>query len=108
MDELGESVPSTETRKKKRGSGFRYSSKTTIERSRLSKKTAKAGGSKFTTVTKALTFSSALSSEIDHPNCATGSGGRLLFDSVLETDGVRVESSFANIVSDHLQWVCSN
>jgi hypothetical protein len=102
MNDLGESVPSTETRKKKRCSGFRYSSKKALERSKLSKKTAKAGGSEFTTVTKALTFSSTLSSEIDHPDCASGSSGRPLCDSVLENDGVRVESSFANLVSEHL------
>jgi hypothetical protein len=51
MNDLGKSVPSTETRKKKRGSGFRYSSKKALERSRLSKKTTKIGGSEFTTVT---------------------------------------------------------
>jgi hypothetical protein len=106
MNDLGESVPSMETKKKKRGSGFRYSSKKAIECSRLSKKTTKAGGSEFTTITKALTCSSALSSEIDHLDCV--SGGRHLLDSVLKADGVRVESSFANIISDHLMWVCSN
>jgi hypothetical protein len=108
MNDLGKSVPSTETRKKKRGSGFRYSSKKALERSRLSKKIAKAGGSEFSTVMKALTFSSALSSEIDHPNCTTGSGGQSLLDSILEIDGVRVESSFANFVSEHFQWVSSS
>jgi hypothetical protein len=47
-----------------------------------------------------LTFSSALSSEIDHPHCVTG--GQNLSDSILEADGLRVESSFANMVSNHL------
>jgi hypothetical protein len=99
-------VPSTETRKKKRGSGFRFLSKKVIDRSRLAKKTTKAGGSEFNTVVKVLTFSSALSSEIDNPHCVTG--GRNLFDSILEADGLRVESSFANMVSNHLQWRCRN
>jgi hypothetical protein len=53
-----------------------------------------------------LTFSSALSSEIDHPHSVTG--GRNLFDSILEADGLRVESSFANVVSNHLHWRCRN
>jgi hypothetical protein len=106
MSALGELVPSTETRKKKRGSGFRFSSKKVIDRSRLAKKTAKAGGSESSTVAKVLTFSSALSSEIDHPHCVTG--GRNLFDSILEADGLRVESSFANVVSNHLHWRCRN
>jgi predicted peroxiredoxin len=106
MNDLGELVPSTETRKKKRGSGFRYSSKKAVDHSRLAKKTAKAGGSEFTTVAKVLTFSSALSSEIDHSDCV--SGGRNFLDSIMEADGLRVESSFANMVSDHLLWVCRN
>jgi hypothetical protein len=106
MSDLGELVPSTETRKKKRGSGFRFLSKKVIDRSRLAKKTTKAGGSEFNTVVKVLTFSSALSSEIDNPHCVTG--GRNLFDSILEADGLRVESSFANMVSNHLQWRCRN
>jgi hypothetical protein len=106
MSDLGELVPSTETRKKKRGSGFRFSSKKVIDHSRLAKKTAKAGGSKFNAVAKVLTFSSALSSEIEHSHCVNG--GRNLSDSILEADGLRVESSFANMVSDYLQWRCRN
>jgi hypothetical protein len=108
MNVLGESVPSTEIRKKKRGSRFRYSSKKVLERSRLSKKTAKACGSEFTTTAKALVFSSVLSSETDHPDCATSSGGQPLLQSVLENEGVMDMSSFANLVSEHLHWVFSN
>jgi hypothetical protein len=108
MSALGELVPSTETRKKKRGSGFRFSSKKVIDRSRLAKKTAKTCGSEFTTVAKALVFSSELSSETDHPDCATSSGGQPLLHSVPENDGVMDMSSFANLVSEHLQWVFSN
>jgi hypothetical protein len=108
MNVLGESVPSTEIRKKKRGSRFRYSSKKVLERSRLSKKTAKACGSEFTTTAKALVFSSVLSSQTDHPDCATSSGGQPLLQSVLENEGVMDMSSFANLVSEHLHWVFSN
>jgi hypothetical protein len=108
MNVLGELVPSTEIRKKKRGSRFRYSSKKVLERSRLSKKTAKACGSEFTTVAKALVFSSVLSSETDHLDCATSSGRQPLLHSVPENDGVMDMSSFANLVSEHLQWVFSN
>jgi hypothetical protein len=49
-----------------------------------------------------------LSSETDHPDCATGSGGQPLLHSVLENDGIMDMSSFANLVSEHLQWVFSN
>jgi hypothetical protein len=43
MNEGDESLPSTETRKKRRGLGFRYSSKKDLERSRVKKRTAKVG-----------------------------------------------------------------
>jgi hypothetical protein len=78
MNEGNESILPTETRKKKRRSRFRFSSKKALQRSRLTRSTAKAGGSKFTSVTRALLYPSAFSSEIiifDHHDCAGGSGG---------------------------------
>jgi hypothetical protein len=51
------------TRKRKRGSGFRYSTKKALERSRLSKKTTKGRVLEFASMTKALTYPSVLWSD---------------------------------------------
>jgi DNA-binding transcriptional MerR regulator len=59
MNEGDESIPSTVTRKKRRGSGFRFSSKKDLERSKL-KRTARAGGSELASVEKALSYPSTL------------------------------------------------
>jgi hypothetical protein len=55
MNEGDGSILSKETRKRKRGSGFRYSSKKVLERSKL-KRAAKSRGSELASVTKALSF----------------------------------------------------
>ena len=52
------------TGKQKRRSRFRYSTKKALERSRLLKKTTKGRVLEFTSVTKALTYPSALWSDI--------------------------------------------
>jgi hypothetical protein len=59
----GESFPAKETRLKKRGSGFRFSSKKALECSRLTR-LAKAGGCEFTSVTRTLLYASSLPSEL--------------------------------------------
>jgi DNA-binding transcriptional MerR regulator len=61
MNEGDGSIPSRETRKKKRGSKFRYSSKKDLDRSRL-KRAAKSRGFELATITKALSYPSAQSS----------------------------------------------
>jgi hypothetical protein len=58
-----ESFPAKESRKKKRGSGFRYSSKKVLEHSRLTR-LAKAGGCELTSVTRTLSFPSSVPSEL--------------------------------------------
>jgi hypothetical protein len=64
MNEENESFSSTETWKRRRHSRFRYSSKQALKQLRMTRRTAKAGGSDFTTIIKALLYPSALSSEI--------------------------------------------
>jgi hypothetical protein len=58
------SNPSTETRKEKRDSGFRYLSKKVLDRSKLNRKSTKDRGFQYASITKALAYPSALSSEI--------------------------------------------
>jgi DNA-binding transcriptional MerR regulator len=72
MNEGDESFP---TMKKKRGSGFRYSSKKVLERSRLTR-LAKARGCEVTSVTRMLSYPSSIPSELcirDIHSCATSS-----------------------------------
>jgi DNA-binding transcriptional MerR regulator len=61
MNEGGGFIPSREVRKKKRGSGFRYSSKKDLERSKL-KRAAKTRASELASITKALSYPRAQSS----------------------------------------------
>jgi hypothetical protein len=88
MNEGDESLPSTKTKKKRRGSGFKYSSKKDLECSRVKKRTAKAGISELAFVTKALSYSRGLSS-----GCAAGSGGPHCLDIVEEHDEESMELS---------------
>jgi hypothetical protein len=55
MNECDESINATRSRKKKRGSGFRYSSKKVLERSRLTR-LAKAKSCEVTSVTRMLSY----------------------------------------------------
>jgi hypothetical protein len=81
MNEGDGSNPAREARKKKRGSGFRYSSKKDLERSKL-KRAAKSRESDLASVTKALSYPCAHSS-----GCDPGSGGPLCLEIVREQDG---------------------
>jgi hypothetical protein len=103
MNEGNESFPSTETRNRKKRYGFRYLSKKALECSRMTKRTTKGGGSEFTSITKALSFPNALSSEIsitDLHDCTTESGGPPLFESVDELEGEGKEMSFGDAIFD--------
>jgi hypothetical protein len=64
MSEANGTIPTTVTRKRKRGSGFRYSSKKALQRSRLSKEISKGGVLELGSARKALTYPSELMSEI--------------------------------------------
>jgi hypothetical protein len=72
MNECDESFPATESRKKKRGSAFRFSSRKVLERSRLTR-LAKARGCEVTSVTRTLTYPSLIPSEL----CISDSHGSL-------------------------------
>jgi hypothetical protein len=61
MNEGGGFIPSKEARKKNRGSGFRYSNKKDLERSKL-KRAPKTRASELVSVTKALSYPRAQSS----------------------------------------------
>jgi hypothetical protein len=95
MNEVEKSILSKETRKKRRGSRFRYSSKKDLDRSRLKRKKAKAGGSELASVTKALSFPSVLSS-----SSTAGSSVPHCLERVEEHDGKRMEISLNDSFSD--------
>jgi hypothetical protein len=102
MSEADGTIPTTVTGKRKRGSGFRYSTKEALECSRLSKKTAKDRVLEFAGVTKALTLPSALLSEIgivDLANCSTGSIGPASLHSVDENEEERIDACIGSVVS---------
>lgn len=96
-----------QTKNKRRGSGFRYSNKKDLERSKVKRRTVKAGGSKLASVTKALLYSKALSS-----GCAVGSGGPHCLDILEEYDGDGIElsiQSFYNYEGNEMsEDMCSN
>ena len=81
MNEGDGSIPSRETRKKKRGLRFRYSSKKDLECSKL-KRAAKSRGSKLASITKALSYTCALFS-----GGVLGSGGPFCLEVVKKQDG---------------------
>jgi hypothetical protein len=93
MSERDESIPSSQTRKKRRGLGFRYSSKKDLQRSKMKRRTAKAGGSELASVTKALSYPRALPS-----GGGAGAGGPHGFDILEEDDGKRLELSHDNVL----------
>ena len=62
MNERGGFIPSREARKKKKGSRFRYSSKKDLEHSKL-KRAAKTRALELASITKALSYPRAQSSD---------------------------------------------
>jgi hypothetical protein len=76
MSEADGTIPTTVTRKRKRGSRLKYSTKKALERSRLLKERAKGRVLELGSVRKALMYPSALLSEIgvvDLADCSAGS-----------------------------------
>jgi hypothetical protein len=98
MNEGDEAIESTETRKKRRRSRFRYSSKKVLERSRVKRETAKVGGVQFESVTKTLSYPSEIG-DIVHHDCAARSSFPTCLDSVEEHDGDRMELSCGDAVT---------
>ena len=92
MNEGDEATVSTVARKKRRRSGFRYSSKKVLERSRVKRETCKKGGTELESVTRALSFPCE-TSDIFHHDCAPGSSLHTILDRVVEVDGDGIDLS---------------
>ena len=97
MNDCNELIPTTESRKKSRGSGFRFSSKRVLDRSRL-KRLAKARGCEVTSVTRTLSYLSLIQVEV----CASvgpsyQSPGLVTFD---ESEEDRKETSNVDHIKD--------
>jgi hypothetical protein len=100
MSEADGMIPTTVTRKRKRGSGFRYSTKKALERSRLSKEIAKGRILELGSVRKALTYPNELLSEIgvaDLRDCLIGSFGPASLYFVDENQEERVDTRIGNV-----------
>ena len=95
MNEGVEAIEVTETRNKRRHSGFRYSSRKILNRSRVQREVAKVGGNQFKSVTKALSFDEC---DIVHNVCAVGSSFPPCLDRVLEHDGVGEDLSIGDAI----------
>jgi hypothetical protein len=103
MSEADGTIPTTVTRKRKRGSGFRYSTKKALQRSRLSKEKSKGRVLELGSVKKALTYPSELLSEIgviSLAGCSSGSFGLASLQSVDENLEERIDASTGNGISD--------
>jgi hypothetical protein len=95
MNECDESFPATESRKKKRGSGFRFSSKKVLDRYRL-KRLAKARDCEVTSVTRTLSYPSLIPNEVcasDFQGSAATSCESPVLVTVDEFEQERKESS---------------
>ena len=96
MNEVDESSVSTETRKKRRWSGFRYSSKKVLQRSRVQQEISKVDRIQLKSVTKALAFPSETVDSVHH-NCAIRSTLPPFLDSVEEHDGDGNELPYGHV-----------
>jgi hypothetical protein len=102
MSEADGTFPTTVIRQRKRGSGFRYSTKKALERSRLSKEIAKGRVLELGSMRKALTYPSELLSEIgvvDLGDCSTGSIELASLQSVDENQEERIDACIGSVVS---------
>ena len=86
MNEGVEAIELTETRKKRRRLGFRFSSRKVLNQSRVQREAAKVGGYQYESVTKALSYEEC---DIVHNVYAVGSSYPPCLNRVLEYDGVR-------------------
>jgi hypothetical protein len=102
MSEADGKGPTIVTKKWKRRSGFRYSTKKVLERSKLSREIAKGRVPELGSVKKALTYPSKLWSDIDIVDLgdfSTGSIGPASLHLVDENQEERIDASIGNIVS---------
>ena len=88
MNELDEAIVST--RKKRRRSGFRYSSKKVLQRLRVRRESSKVGGVQLESVRKALSFPSEIVDTVHH-DFAPGSSLQPFPDIVEEHEDDKIE-----------------
>ena len=97
MYEEGEATMSSAARKRKRRSGFRFSSRKVLERSRMKRETSRVEGIQLESATKELSFPCEISDTI-HRQSAPGSSLPTCLDSVVEVEGDGVDLTFGNAV----------
>ena len=93
MNEIDEAIVST--RKKRRRSGFRYSSKKDLQRSRVRRETSKVGGIQLESVRKALSFPIEIVDTVHH-DFAPGSSLQPFPDIVEEHEGDGLELTYGH------------
>jgi hypothetical protein len=94
MSEADGTGPNMVTRKRKRGYGFRYSTKKALERSKLSKEAAKGSVLELGSVKKALMYQIELLSKINVVDLGNSSTGPASLHSVDENEVERIDVSF--------------
>ena len=102
MSDCDEAIPVTESRKKRRGSSFRFSSKRVLNRSRL-KRLSKARGSEVTSVTRTLSYPSLIPSEVGgSENLASVTTASISPDllTVQEFEEEREETAIIDLIKD--------
>ena len=107
MSEADGTIPSMVTRKQKRGSGFRYSTKKALERSRVRKEVAKSRVLELGSVRKALSYLVEQLSEIGVVDLGDYSNGPMSLHSVDENEVARIEESIeiGDTISGYLKKV---
>jgi hypothetical protein len=107
MSEADAKGPTTVTRKRKRGSGFRYSSKKALERSKLSTEAARGRLLELGSVKKALTYPVELLSEIDVVDLGDYSTRPASLHSVDKNDaeGIDVRVGIADTIAECIRKV---
>ena len=93
MSEADEKIPSAVTCKRRRGSGFRYSSRKVLQHSRVRKEVAKGTFSKLGSERKALSYPVDLLSEIGVVHLGDCSSGLASSLNIGETEVERIEES---------------
>ena len=102
MSDCDEAIPVTESRKKRRGSSFRFSSKRVLNRSRL-KRLSRANGCEVTSVTRTLSYQSLIPSEVGvSENLASEEPTSTLPDllTVQEFEEEREKTAIVELITD--------
>jgi hypothetical protein len=107
MSEADGTGPTTVTRKRKRESGFRYSTKKALERSKVSKEIAKGRVLELGSMRKALTYPIELLSEfvvVDLRDCSIGPVSLHSIDEN-EAEGTDVSIGIADTIAECIRKV---